>query len=85
MMNTICLKAISRDLFESVLPKPELLVDKDLLPSLCVEQLSSCFGGASFLMFTTLSTIFVPISTGLSASLSFPRDLLLARMAFPLL
>ena len=41
----MCLMAISRDDLERVLPNPEFML------------LSSCFGGGSFLMFTTLSTI----------------------------
>lgn len=32
LLISICLIAISRDFFESVLPKPELSADKDLLP-----------------------------------------------------
>lgn len=36
-------------------------------------------------MFTTLSTICVPIRTGLTSSLSLQRDLLIARFEFPVL
>ncbi|KAL6987798.1 hypothetical protein U1Q18_013545 [Sarracenia purpurea var. burkii] len=70
-IRTICLKAISNDVFESVLPKPEFCRDnKDFPEELLFSRIwSSCFGGASFLMFTTLSTILVPINTGLVSSL----------------
>lgn len=39
MTHTICLIAISRDFFESVLPKPELSEDKDFPAAelVCVE------------------------------------------------
>lgn len=67
---SICLIAISRDFFESVLPKPILSGNEDDFPALLFVVLrSSCFGGASFLMLTTLSTICVPISTGFTWSL----------------
>lgn len=60
---SICLRAISRDFFDSVLPKPVLSGDSDGFPGrlLCIDRGSSCFGGASLLMFTTRSTILFPI------------------------
>lgn len=81
---SICLIAISRDFFESVLPKPsgdEDFPDK-LLRGDC---LSSCFGGTSFLMFITLSTILVPIITGLTLSLALACARLIAGTELPLL
>lgn len=85
-MRTICLIAISRDFFESVLPKPELSGDDvdfpDKLPR--GECLSSCLGGASFLIFITLSTIFVPIKTGLTLSLTLESPRLIAGTELPL-
>jgi hypothetical protein len=75
-MHTICLRAISKDFFESVLPKPELSGDEfDLPDRLWGEFLTSGLGGASFLIFITLSTILVPITTGLTLSftLEYPR------------
>ena len=36
-------------------------------------------------MFTTLSTILVPMTTGLTSSLSLQRDLLIDRLRFPIL
>lgn len=66
---SICLIAISRDFFDSVLPKPELSGDEDFPDKwLCGECISSFLGGASFLIFITLSTILVPITTGLTLS-----------------
>ncbi|KAJ0780801.1 hypothetical protein HanPI659440_Chr06g0241881 [Helianthus annuus] len=46
----------------------------------------SCFGGASFLMFTTLSTIWVPIKTGFTSSspLECPRLLVITDFTLPL-
>lgn len=67
---------MSKDFLESVLPNPELSDNEDL-PELILAW-SSCFGGANFLMFTTLSTILVPTTTGLSPSPSMKRDLLKA-------
>lgn len=69
-MHTICLIAISKDFFESVRPKPELSGDEDDLPDRLLrgEFLTSILGGASFLIFITLSTILVPIAAGLTLS-----------------
>lgn len=64
---SICLKAMSRDFLESVLPKPELSREENF-PAVWADRWSSSFGGTSFLMFTTLSTILVPITTGLTLS-----------------
>lgn len=65
---SICRIAISKDFFESDLPKPELSGDDFADKLLCGECLSSCFGGANFRMFITLSTIFVPYNPGLELS-----------------
>lgn len=80
----MCLKAISSDLFESVLPKPEVSAEGLLAGSPLLERWSPCFGGASFLMFTTLSTIFVPITTGLTSLSSEERILCLNGNILPL-
>lgn len=78
--------AISRDFFESVLPKPELSGDEDDFPELpWGDCLSSCLGGASFRIFITLSTIFVPIKTGLTLSLTLERPRLNAGTELPLI
>lgn len=66
MMHTICLIAMSSDFLDSDLPKPEFSREDFL--GFSTEACSSRLGGASFLMFTTLSTIFVPINTGLTSS-----------------
>lgn len=78
--------AISRDFFESDLPKPELSGDEADLPEWLPrgECLSSCFGGASFRIFITLSTIFVPIKTGLTLSLTLECPRLNAGTELPL-
>lgn len=83
---SICLIAISRDFFESVLPKPELSGDEANFPDKLPrgECLSSCLGGTSFLIFITLSTIFVPIKTGLTLSLTFESPRLTAGTELPL-
>lgn len=79
VIHTICLIAISKDFLESVLPKPELSGDEDLADKLLWgECLSSCFGGASFRMFITLSTILVPINTGLTLSFALACNLFTA-------
>lgn len=63
--------AISKDFFESVLPNPALSGDEDFPDKLLWgECLSSCLGGASFLIFITLSTILVPTRAGLTLSLA---------------
>lgn len=70
ILRTMWRMAISRDFFESDLPKPELSGDEDFAERLPRgESLSSCFGGTSFRIFITLSTIFVPIEAGLELSL----------------
>lgn len=80
----MCLKAISRDFFESVLPKPKLSRDGDDFPAEFLWEWLSCFGGANFLMFTTLSTILVPITTGFTSSASLAFALLRdEEMEFP--
>lgn len=74
--HTICLIAISKDFFESDLPNPEVSGDEDDLPErLWEEFVPSSLGGANFRIFTTLSTILVPITTGLTLSfaLEYPR------------
>lgn len=79
-MHTMCLIAISKDFFERLLPKPELSEDKDFPAELLwAVSWSYRLGGASFLEFTTLSTICVPISTGFTSSLSLEEDLLMTR------
>lgn len=74
---SMCLIAISKDFLDSVRPKPELSGEEADLPDMLLrgECLSSCLGGASLRMFITLSTIFVPINTGLTLSfiLGCPR------------
>lgn len=68
---TICLIAMSKDFLERDRPKPELSGDEDFPDKLLWgECLSSCLGGASFRIFITLSTIFVPYMTGLTLSLA---------------
>ncbi|GER50955.1 formate--tetrahydrofolate ligase [Striga asiatica] len=68
----MCLIAISKDFFESVLPNPELSGDEDFPDKLLRgEFLSSILGGASFLILITLSTILVPTRTGLTLSFAF--------------
>lgn len=76
---SMCLIAISKDFFESVLPKPKLSEDKDFPSGFFRVEGSYCFGGANFLWFTTLSTLWVPISTGFTSSLSLEDDLLMTR------
>lgn len=85
-MCTICLIAISKDFFERVLPNPVLSGDEDDLPDRLLrgEFLLSIIGGASFRMFITLSTILVPISTGLTLSFTLERPRLTAGIEFPL-
>lgn len=62
--------AISNDFLESDRPNPELSWEEGFLEVLLrLEMRSSRFGGASFLIFTTLSTIWVPIKTGFTSSL----------------
>lgn len=68
---SMCLIAISKDFFDSVLPKPVLSGDDDFPDKLlCGECLSSCLGGISFRIFITRSTIFVPYKPGLTLSLA---------------
>lgn len=68
---SICLIAISKDFFDNDLPNPELSGDEDFADKLlCGECLSSCFGGTSFRIFITLSTILVPTIPGLTLSLA---------------
>lgn len=82
---SICLIAISSDFLDNVLPKPVLSGDmEDFTEELLLECRSSCFGGASLRKFTTLSTILVPMTTGLSLSQPFIRDLLDAGTELPL-
>lgn len=72
---SICLIAISKDFLESILPKPALSDEADFPDTLLRgECLSSCFGGISFRIFITLSTILVPIRTGLTLSLALARN-----------
>jgi len=83
-MHTICLIAISKDFFESDLPKPELSGDEDDLPErLWKEFLSSILGGANFRIFITLSTILVPITTGLTLSFALEYARLTAGIELP--
>lgn len=83
---SICLIAISKDFFESVLPKPELSGDDDDLPDrlLWGELFTSGRGGASFLIFINLSTILVPIATGLTLSFTLEYPRLTAGIELPL-
>ena len=82
----MCLIAISRDFFESVLPKPEPSGDEADLPDrlLWGEFLSSIFGGANLRILITLSTILVPITTGLTLSFTLECPRLTAGMELPL-
>ncbi|PSS34672.1 Zonadhesin like [Actinidia chinensis var. chinensis] len=84
---TIYLKAISSDVFESILPKPEFSWDNKDFPEelLFLEIWPSCFGGASFLMVTTLSTILVPINAGITSSHPLQCALLITTTELPLL
>lgn len=76
---SICRMAISNDFFESVLPNPALSGDEDFPDKLLWgECLSSCLGGASFLIFITLSTILVPTRPGLTLSLALACNRLAA-------
>lgn len=77
---------MSRDDLESVLPKPDFSWDdRDFSEELFFFKVQpSWFGGASFLMFTTLSTILVPITTGLTSSLQVESALLMATTRIPL-
>lgn len=85
-LTSICLMAISRDFFESVLPKPKLSGDEDFPDKLlCGECLPSCLGDTSFLIFTTLSTVLVPTKTGLTLSLALAYERLTAGRELPLL
>lgn len=78
--------AISKDFLESDLPNPELSLEEDDFPEefVWLELGSSCFGGASFLMFTTLSTIWVPIKTGFTSSLGMEYFRLFTITGLPL-
>jgi len=79
---TICLMAISIELLERFLPYPRLLKAEldfpDPRPPFSVSR-----GGPSFLMFTTLSTILLPIATGLKLSQPLPPLLAFARPRTP--
>lgn len=76
---SMCLMAISKDFFERFLPKPELSGDEDFPDKfLRGESLSSCLGGTSFRIFITLSTILLPIRTGLTLSLALACNLVIA-------
>lgn len=76
---SICLIAISKDFFDSELPKPKLSGEEDLPDKLLWgECRSSCLGGTSFLIFITLSTIFVPTRIGLTLSFAFACNLFTA-------
>lgn len=83
---SMCLKAISRDFFDIVLPKPMLSGEVDDFPLrlLLLVRRSSCFGGASFLALTTRSTILLPIRTGLTLSPPFKCGLRTAGTELPL-
>lgn len=76
----MCLIAISKDFFDSVLPNPVLSGEEDLADKLLLGEclLLSCLGGASFRIFITLSTILFPIATGLTLSLALACNLLIA-------
>lgn len=75
---------MSKDFLDRDLPKPELSWDEEDFPEeLSRESSLSCLGGASFRMFTTLSTIFVPIKTGFTSSLLFECPRLLESTIFP--
>lgn len=77
---------MSKDFLDSVRPKPELSGEDADFPDMLLrgECLSSCLGGISFLMFITLSTIFVPIKTGLTLSFILGRPRLTAGTELPL-
>lgn len=70
---------------DNVLPNPALSGEEDFADKLpCGELLSSDLGGASFLIFITLSTIFVPIIAGLTLSLALEYPRLTAGTELPL-
>lgn len=74
----MCRIAMSRDFLERLLPKPELSGDdEDFPPAQPLEDppCSSRLGGASRLKLTTLSTILLPMSTGLTPSTPPPPAL----------
>lgn len=72
---SICLKAMSKDFFDRVLPKPVLSGADDFpVTLLWADRWSSCFGGANLRMLITLSTILVPIRTGFTLSLPLECD-----------
>lgn len=77
---SMCLIAMSKDFFDNVLPKPVLSGDEECAYKLLRgECLLSCLaGGASFRIFTTLSTILVPIIPGLTLSLALACNRLIA-------
>lgn len=79
----MCLKAISSDFLDNVLPKPALSGDEDDL-GLFSDRKSSCLGGTNLLKFTTRSTILLPIITGLTLSPPFSRDRFTAGTEVPL-
>lgn len=84
LLISICLIAISKDFFESDLPNPELSGEEDDLPErLWGEFLLSSLGGASFRIFITLSTILVPITTGLTLSFALAYARLTAGIELP--
>lgn len=81
---SICRIAISRDFLDSVRPNPELSGDEADFPDKLGECLSSCLGGANFRMLITLSTIFVPMTTGLTSSLTLECPRFTAGTELPL-
>lgn len=84
LLISICLMAISKDFFDSVRPKPELSGEEVDFPDKLEECLSSCLGGANFLILITLSTILFPITTGLTSSLTLESPRRTAGTELPL-
>lgn len=83
---SICLKAISKDFFDRFLPKPVLSGEDNGFPARLplADLWSSCLGGANRRMLITLSTILVPIKTGLTLSPPFECDRLPTGTELPL-
>lgn len=82
---SICLMAMSSDFLESVRPKPVLSGEEADFPDKLGECLSSCLGGANFLILTTRSTILFPITTGLTSSLALAYNRFTAGTELPLM
>lgn len=77
---------MSKDFFDRDLPNPGFSwEEEDFFVELSFDGWLSCLGGASFRIFTTLSTICVPIKTGFTSSLPLEYPRLLESIVLPLL